>query len=274
MKLSSILLVCAAVVALLPAEAQGRRTRVSGGAASAAASDEEAEPATGVRFAICSPSGVNMPSPLYVQVGKKFKPIQISSRTPSMRVRPVAGKIKFWDKDPSPTGMDDKAKKGAAPAAKALPEPIFTVTVPATAAEKSICILSPNKEVEKTQSIFLDEKAFPRKGMHVVNLSSYPLQILTSESGDFKDKKESKVGVYQRENGICENNSWSFKGSKGQKVSFVLSYMEKGSKTYKRLKASTFVISDLQSMINLVVKDPVRNVPKLMPLQIADPKKK
>lgn len=274
MKILPILLVCAAAIALLPAEAQGRRSsRAASGSATAAKSAEEAEPSTGVRFAICSPGGISMPSPLYVQAGKTFKPIQIGSRTPSMRVRPVGGVIKFWDKDPTPVSMDDKGKKAAAPAPKDLPEPIFSVTVPADVANKAICILSPSKEIKKTQAIFLDEKAFPRKGMHVINLSSYPLQILTSETGDFKDKKESPVGVYQRENGICESNSWSFKGEKGQKVSFVLSYMEKGAKTYKRLKASTFVISGAQSMINIVVKDPTRNVPKLMPLQIAEGKK-
>lgn len=274
MKILPILIVCAAAVALLPAEAQGRRSsRAASGAASTKAA-EPAEPSTGVRFAICSPGGISMPSPLYVQAGKEFKAIQIGSRTPSMRVRPVGGVIKFWDKDPTPpVALEDKGKKAAAPAPKDLPEPIFSVTVPAGTADKAICILSPSKEVRKTQAIFLNESAFPRKGMHVINLSSYPLQILTSETGDFKDKKESKVGVYQRENGICESNSWSFNGEKGQKVSFVLSYMEKGAKTYKRLKASTFVISGAQSMINIVVKDPTRNVPKLMPLQIAEGKK-
>ena len=137
-----------------------------------------------------------------------------------------------------------------------------------------MCILTPNKEVAKTQALFLKESDFPNKGMHVINLSSYPLQITTSESGDFKDKKESKIGVYRREDGISPDNTWSFKGEKGQTVSFVLTYSEKGAKAPKRIKASTFVISERQSMVNLVVKDAARNMPKLMSIQIAEAPKR
>lgn len=271
MKFSSILLLAAAVLTISPLYAQGRRSRGgSTGATPAAAKGEEAAPKTGVRFVILSPAGMTMPSPLYVQTGKDtYKTISIGARTPSMRVKPIGGKINFWDENPGKNDMEGEDKKK--PAAKAaVPEPIFSVTVPASAASKAVCILSPNKDVKKTQALFLNESDFPRKGMHVINLSSFPLQITTSESGDFKDKKESKVGVYQRENGICDENSWSFKGEKGQTVAFVLSYTEKGAKAPKRLKASTFVISERQSMINIVVKDPTRNMPKLMPLQIAE----
>ena len=270
MKFSSILLLAAAVLTISPLYAQSRRSRGgSTGATPAAAQGEEAAPKTGVRFVIVSPAGTTMPSPLYVQTGKDtYKAISLGSRTPSVRVKPIGGKVNFWDKNPGSTGLSEEDKK---PAAKAeIPEPIFSVTVPASTAGKAICILSPNQDVKKTQALFLNESDFPRKGMHVINLSSYPLQITTSESGDFKDKKESKVGVFQRENGISESNSWSFKGEKGQTVAFVLTYTEKGAKAPKRLKASTFVISERQSMINIVVKDPSRNMPKLMPLQISE----
>lgn len=269
MKIVSLVLLCATLLTLSPAYGQSRRGRATSGGGAAAASAEEAAPKTGVRFVICSPAGTNMPSPLYVQTGKDtYKAISLGSRTPSMRVKPMGGVVKFWDKNPGDTGMSEGDKK---PAAKAqIPEPVFSVTVPAGTASKSVCILSPNADVKKTQALFLNESDFPRNGMHVINLSSYPLQITTSESGDFKDKKESKVGVYRREDGICPENSWTFKGEKGQKVAFILSYTEKGAKAPKRLKASTFVISGRQSMINLVVKDPTRNVPKLMPIQISE----
>ncbi len=271
MKVFSVLLFCAAVVALLPAQAQGRRSR-SAAPAAAAAGAEEAAPKTGVRFVICSPAGVSMPSPLYVRSGKEFKAISIGSRTPSARVKPVGGVVEFWDQNPAPA-MAEGDKKAPKAAAEKLPEPIFSVTVPATAGSKSVCILSPNKEVKKTSALFLNESDFPKKGMHIINLSSFPLQIITSESNDFKDKKESKIGVYRREDGICPENSWSFKGEKGQQVSFVLSYYDKATKGFKRMKASTFVLSDRQSMVNIVVKDTTRNMPKLMPIQIAESKK-
>lgn len=270
MKVFSVLLFCAAVVALLPAQAQGRRSRSAAPAAAAGA--EEAAPKTGVRFVICSPTGVTMPSPLYVRSGKEFKTISIGSRTPSVRVKPVGGVIEFWDQDPAPK-MAEGDKKAPKPTATKLPEPIFSVTVPASAGSKSVCILSPNKEVKKTNALFLNEGDFPKKGMHIINLSSYPLQIITSESNDFKDKKENKIGVYHREDGICAENSWSFKGEKGQQVSFILSYYDKATKGFKRMKASTFVLSERQSMVNVVVKDTTRNMPKLMPIQIAESKK-
>ena len=280
MKFFPILLVCAAVVAFLPAQAQGRRsTKRTGNTTPAAApsapsgpsaSGATAEaPKTGVRFVVCSPSGVPFPSSLYVRRGKEFKAISIGSRTPSERVAPVGGVIDFWDKDPSAGTEGDK--KPSAGAVK-LPDPVFSVSVGPNVGSKAVCILSPNKELKKTNTLFLDEKDFPRKGMHIINLSSYPLQMITSESNDFKDKKESKIGVYRREDGISSSNSWSFKGEKGQQVSFILSYADQNAKTYKRIKSSTFVLSDRQSVVNVVVKDPTRNMPKLMTIQLAETK--
>lgn len=276
MKIFSLMLFCAAaVVAFTPAEAQSRRPKRKASATpAAAASAAEEAPKTGVRFVICSPTGVTMPSPLYVRKGKEFATISIGSRNPSVRVKPVNGVVDFWDKDPSPAPEDDDKKSGskANPSAE-LPEPIFSVKVPGTAGSKSVCILSPSKEVEKTSALFLNEADFPRKGMHIVNLSSYPIEIITSESSDFKDKKTSKVGVYRREDGICAENTWSFKGEKGQKVSFILSYYDKATKKYKRMRASSFVLSDRQSQVNVVVKDQTRDMPKLMSIQIAESKK-
>lgn len=272
MKISSILLVCAAVLTMLPAEAQSRRAKRTSSAPSAAsaAGAEEAAPKTGVRFVIVSPSGERMPSPLYVRSGKEFKAISIGSRNPSVRVKPVNGVVEFWDEDPSPKPEADGDKKKN-PSAE-LPDPIYTVSVPGSVGSKSVCILSPNKDVKKTSALFLNEGDFPRKGMHIVNLSSFPLQVMTSEKADFSDKKESKIGVYRREDGICPANSWSFKGEKGQQVAFILSYYDKATKKLKRIRSSSFVLSDRQSVINVVVRDQSRNIPKLMSIQIAESK--
>ena len=264
-----LILACAAVVALMPAQAQGRRNR-PGKTAVPATSAEPAAPKTGVRFVVCSPTGENMPSPLYVRNGKEFTAIQISSRTASARVKPVGGVVEFWKENPMPTaGMTDKKEKTDA---TKLPDPFFKVTVPGNTGSKSVCILSPNKDIEKTSTLFLNESDFPRKGMHIINLSSFPLQIVTSEKGDFSDKKEGKIGVYRREDGICPNNSWSFTGEKGQQVGFILSYSEKGAKAPKRIKASSFTVSGQQSVINVVVKDTNLNRPRLMTIQLSDDK--
>lgn len=42
---------------------------------------------------------------------------------------------------------------------------------------------------------------------------------------------------------------------------------------YKRIKTSSMVVSERQSQITVVVKDPVRDVPKLLSFQIIDSEK-
>lgn len=273
MKIFAILLACAAVVAFMPAQAQGRRSRAAKPAAAATGSAAAAEapaPKTGVRFVVCSPAGESMPSPLYVRSGKEFKAIQIGARTASSRVKPVGGVVEFWKENPMPTANMGGDKTKAPAADTKLPDPMFTVSIPGSAGSKTLCILAPNKDIQKTTSLFLNESDFPRKGIHIINLSSFPLQIMTSEKGDFSDKKESRIGVYRREDGICASNSWNFKGEKGQQVGFILSYTEKGAKMPKRLKASSFTISGQQAVINVVVKDPNLNRPRLMTIQMND----
>ena len=281
MKFFSALLLCA-VVAFMPAHAQSKRSKsrtakpaatapaAPAATASTASAAKAAEVVTsGIRFVICSPSGISVPSPLFVRDGKVFKPISIGSRTPSDRIRPVGNTIDFWDQDPGAAAMDEtKGKK------QELPEPVFSIKVPASISSKTLCLLSPNKDLKKTAALFLNEKDFPRKGMHLVNLSSFPLIVATSDRPDFKDKKESKIGVYRREDGICANNSWSYKGQNGQAIAFILSYVDKDAKMPKRIKASTFVISDRQAVINLVMKDATRNAPKLLSIQLAEKNEK
>ena len=211
-----------------------------------------------------------MPSPLYVRSGKTFKSITVGSRTPSERVKPVGGVVEFWDKDPGVAAS--MASDGKPSAAVKLPEPLFSVKIGASVDSKAVCILVPNKEIKKTTPLFLNEKDFPRKGVHIINLSSFPLQIITSEKPDFKDKKESKIDVFLPENGIGSANSWRFKGEKGQLVNFVLSYADKATKSYKRLKASSFTLSDRQAVLNVVVKDQTRNIPKIMTIQLSEAK--
>lgn len=273
MKFFSILFVCAAAAAaFMPAQAQSRRSRsartVTTTSATPTAAAEAAEPKTGVRFVVCSPAGIDFPSPLYVRSGKEFKAIHIGARTPSPRIKPVNGVVEFWDQNPNPEASANDPAATKKPVK--LPPAVFSVSVPANAGSKSVCILSPNKEIKKTSTIFFNEKEFPRKGMHVVNLSSFPLIISTWEKSDFSDKKDAQIGVYRREKGICDNNSWKFVGKSGQRVSFNLAYQDKSSKMPKRIKASAFTISGKQSVVNIVVKDPGTNRPKLVVIQYGD----
>lgn len=261
MKIVTFVACCAAMLAAAPLYAQSR-------AASADAAKEAAVPKSGVRFVICSPSNAQLPSPLYYKDGKEFKTMNISSRVPSRRIRPEGGKVEFWDEDPAEVAADGKDKGSK----KKMPEPILSIPVPGGGG-KMLCIVVPGKEVSQTQTYFLKESDFPKKGMHIINFSSYPLKMITSEKGDFSDPSEKAIGVFRRDEGISSNNTWSYVGEEvGKSVAFALMYKDKDAKEFKRLKASQFAISGRQALINMVVKDASRNAPKLLSIQLVEDK--
>lgn len=267
MRYQTLALAIAALFALCPLHAQSTASR--GGAGT-----EEAAPKTGVRFVICSPSGGRLPSPLYYHAGKDagkdiYKSISISSRIPSARVKPEAGKVTFYDQDPTPPAKDAKGDKDAAP--KDAPKPVLVVDVPANAGSKSLCIVVPGDTPSKSKTLFLNEADFPKKGVHLINLSATPLQISTSRKGDFSDKKVSKVGPYKAGEGISKSNSWTFtEGEHGEQVAFQITYQKKGETTPQNLRRSKFIVSERQSQISLVVKDPARDSLKLLSVQFGD----
>lgn len=270
------------MLAAMPLCAQSSR----GASAASASSAEQSAPKSGVRFVICSPTGESLPSPLYCKEGKGFREIKISPRTPSRRVRPTGGVVEFWDKDPSEAAADEKGKKASSAASKKLPDPVFTVKVPEGAGGKMLCIVVPSKSFSKVQTYFLSEGGaagnlykVPSKGLHVINFSSFPLKMVTSEKGDFSDPVENAIGVFRRDEGISSKNSWSYtegadKDGEGKlkRVAFVLMYKDKSNPEFKRFKASQFVVSGRQAQINLVVKDPGRDMPKLLPIQLMEDK--
>lgn len=250
------------MLAAAPLHAQSR-------ASSADAPKEAAVPKSGVRFVICSPSNAQLPSPLYYKAGKEFKSVNISSRVPSRRIRPEGGKVEFWDEDPTEVAAAKDKEKGSK---KKMPEPILSIPVPGGSG-KMLCIVVPGKEVSRTQTYFLKESDFPKKGMHIINFSSYPLKMITSEKGDFSDPSEKTIGVFRRDEGISANNTWSYVGEEaGKSVAFALMYKDKDAKEFKRLKASQFAISGRQALINMVVKDAARNAPKLLSIQLVEDK--
>lgn len=265
MKLFAMLF-AAAVLATAPVYAA--KTADSG---ADAAADEAAAPKTGVRFVICSPDGAKLPSPLFYKSGKTtFKSVSITSRTPSPRIRPEGGVVNFYGEDPSAAAQAADGKPAAAAKEVKLPEPVLSI--PVEGSGKQLCIVVPSKDGGKPQTFFAKESAFPKSGMHIINFSSYPLRITLFSKPDGSDKKDSIVGVFHRDKGICDENSWTFKGEPGTAISFILSYKSKDAKEFKNFKASKFVVSDRQSQINIVVKDPARDTLKLLPIQLTDDK--
>ncbi len=242
-------------------------------AAQASANAEEAAaPRTGVRFVIVSPSGESLPSPLYCKQGKGFVPVRISGRIPSARVRPEGDVIRFWKEDPGALAEEGQGSRRRPATAVKLPEPYMSVKVPGNAGSKSLCIFVPSSDPAKTQSFFINESDVPASGMHLINFSPYPLQMILSKKGDFTDKSTSNISFFQRSEGISEKNRWSYKGENGEAVSFMLMYKAGKDKPFQRARASRFVVSNRQSQITVIVKDSSREGIKMLSIQLAEPK--
>ncbi len=233
---------------------------------------ETAAPRTGVRFVIVSPSGESIPSPLYCKQGKTFRPIRIGARTPSSRVKPEAGGIvRFWKEDPMPSAEATSGRGGRKPAAAPakLPDPYMTVNLPANADSKTLCILVPTGE-GKAQTFFVNESDVPSSGVHLINFSPYPLQMVLSKKGDFSDKTVQNVSFFRRDEGISEKNRWSYKGENGENIAFMLMCKTGKGKDFTRVRASRFSVSNRQSQITVIVKDPTRDGVKMLSIQLAD----
>ncbi len=242
-----------------------------------AAAEAPAAPRSGVRFVIVSPSGESIPSPLYCKQGKSFVALRIGARTASQRVKPEAGGIvRFWKEDPAAAataaagaGTAKPGRKPVAIAEAALPEPYMTVKLPSEADSKTLCILVPNGQ-GKAQTFCVNEGEVPASGVHLINFSPYPLQMLISKTGDFSDKQTQNVGFFQRSEGITPRNSWSYKGENGESASFMLMCKTAKDKPFQRVRASRFVISSRQSQITVVVKDATREGVKMLSIQLTD----
>lgn len=255
-----ISLLAAAFLAFVPANAQSSR----------AAAAEAAAPKTGIRFVVCSPTNAKLPSPLYYQAGKEFKATRIGGRTPSPRIKPIGGKVCFWDQDPSAAADDDKGKgKSKANVTPDIP-PTMTVEIPASAGSKALCIVVPGEKPAQSQTFFMSESEFPASGIHLINFSSVPLQMVTSQKGDFSDKKASIVQPFKRSEGISKNNSWSYNGENGEVVAYMLNAKQPGEKELKRIKMSKFIVSNRQAQITIVVKAPNSDALRMLSIQLTD----
>ncbi len=263
MKFFPLLIAAAAMLATAPLYAAPTKP-----AADDVADEDANAPKTGVRFVICSPDNSRLPSPLFYKSGKtSYKSVSISSRTPSPRIRPEGGVINFYGEDPSAVEAAAKAEKKEVK----LPEPVLSIPVSGTG--KQLCIVVPSKDPKtKPQTFFAKESAFPKGGLHIINFSSYPLRMSLFTKPDGSDKKDQGIGVFHRDKGICDENTWSFKGEPGATMSFILAFKPKDAKEFRNFKSSKFVVSDKQSQINVVVKDPARDTLKLLSIQLTDDK--
>ena len=274
----------AALVAAAPVQAQSSARGKKDAAA-------QTESKTGVRFVICSAANIKVKSPLWYKVSdEEADTVSISSRTATPRIKPMGGKVVFYEDNPIPPETDGKDKDGKAEKWKE-PKVVFTVDTKG-AASKAFCIVMPETET-KVETIMLSESDFPKKGVHLINLSKKNVKISTSAKGDFSDAKVTLLKGGNTKS-VNDSNKWSLVGANhGDQLAFQITYegvkeqrtKGTGGKTLKdangkirkekvrteiTLRRSKFVVSERQSLISILVDDPARDGVKLLSIQLAD----
>ena len=284
MKYTAFTLMLAALVAAAPVQAQSSARGKKDAAA-------QTESKTGVRFVICSAANIKVKSPLWYKVSdEEADTVSISSRTATPRIKPMGGKVVFYEDNPIPPETDGKDKDGKAEKWKE-PKVVFTVDTKG-AASKAFCIVMPETET-KVETIMLSESDFPKKGVHLINLSKKNVKISTSAKGDFSDAKVTLLKGGNTKS-VNDSNKWSLVGANhGDQLAFQITYegvkeqrtKGTGGKTLKdangkirkekvrteiTLRRSKFVVSERQSLISILVDDPARDGVKLLSIQLAD----
>lgn len=283
MKYTTFILTVGALLAVAPVDAQTSRHNKG------AQQEQAAEAKSGVRFVICSAKNARIKSPLWYQVNEEeARTIAISARTASPRVKPIKGKVVFYEDNPIPPEDEEAAKEWKKP------KEVFSVDTTG-AASKAFCIVFPGDDTadNKVKTIMLNESDFPRKGVHLINLSKKMVRVSISEKGDFTDEKSKvlKGGILYS---VTDDNKWSMTGaSHGDTLAFQVTYKgkkkvrktDKKGKTIKDdkgkpvmetvetelpLRRSRFVVSEKQSLISIVVDDPAHDGVKLLSIQLTD----
>ena len=136
----------AALVAAAPVQAQSSARGKKDAAA-------QTESKTGVRFVICSAANTKVKSPLWYKVSdEEADTVSISSRTATPRIKPMGGKVVFYEDNPIPPETDGKDKDGKAEKWKE-PKVVFTVDTKG-AASKAFCIVMPETETKVETILF------------------------------------------------------------------------------------------------------------------------
>lgn len=228
-------------------------------------------PKNGIRFVVCTTADVQLPSPLYVKVGKDYLPITISARMPSPRIAPEGGFVKFYDTQPT-------IKAGNKPPKE---EPVLTVEVPEAHLgnnAKSVCIVQPTKaNDQKPRTYFLKESDFKKGGVYLINFTGSTLEIITDPTGKFEGKeKRNKIAPKVKGYNISKSdpNIWAYvgKSAAGDKVNFVLQALPpSGRGEPSRIRASVFMTNKDVSQISIVTTHPtLKNSYRLLSVQFAD----
>lgn len=318
----------AAAVAICPAYGQSRK----------GAAEEESQvavaPKKGLRFVVCSAKNEKVPSPLWYVTETKDKEsgevkltshkVTIGARLATPRIKARGGKVSFYKEDPIDVHVSESSGGKSADKAskqykekqlKALEsaEPYFSVPVEDPSA-RSLCIVMPKTD-SKVDWLVIDEAQFPKRGNHIINLSSHDIEITVAEDGTVDKEKPLKVPAGRMQNNkINASSCWNSNkhvSKDAKSVAFSIVYLKPkyvyeeeeivdksgrvtrkvkrdakgkpvikvkadGSKVRAKgedrvtIRRSKFAVSDVQSVINVMVDDPARDGVKMISINLAD----
>lgn len=222
---------------------------------------------TGTRFVVSRSTGGSVPRNLYyIDNNGISRLLSFPSQLPSTRIAyPRGGRYDFWDKDPRPqtAAKSSTISTGSTPAVEEapLPPPLFSVPVPSGISGQAICILQP--QIAKKDSgakntvyaCFLSEDSVPKKGQSILNLSPYNLILMTSATGDYKQRKTIQLAACRDPRKIETSNFYVFPGKSGETVYFILSVKLPNISELTRVRASNFILSPMYSQVTMVFRN-------------------
>lgn len=225
-------------------------------------------PTQGVRFVICTATRDRLPTPLFTKVDNDYVPIIISSRSPSPRIAPSDGKVRFYE-----TAPDVKeSSKGS----KAEPKdtPYMEISIPKEHRTKSLCVVMPGPDKKPSKVFFLKESDFSKGGAYVINFTNTPMEMVISPTGELDG--EEKVARIAAGSGIKsvskgDSNVWSYVTKKSnQRMNFTLSALQANSEPI-RIKSSVFMTNPKITQLSFVVENTERRgVYQFLSIQYAD----
>lgn len=208
-------------------------------------------PKNGIRFVICSEGNTELPSPLYVKVGKDYVPVTVSRHMPSPRLTPINGVINFYKEIP------ESAQTGKEPVEK----PTLSIPVPEayrSGTGKVLCIMQPASQKNgNIRTYFLKESDFPYGGLHIINLTPKTLEIVTDNTGRFEGNLKTQTISPSSTTQIIsakEGYVWSYVSKKDrQRVNYVLQAKAERGKEPVRIRSSVFMVGKDSSQISFVM---------------------
>ncbi|OCA02264.1 hypothetical protein [Akkermansia glycaniphila] len=211
-------------------------------------SEENPEPATGVRLVCQNLSEGSIPALYAPPQKKKDEPIELhlTGRIASSRIPYSEGRTINLYKEPPIVEKGEDGKE------KELPKPFVSGTVPEGMSGKVLGIVVLTKDPTKNRIIFLDEQDFRAGGIHAVNFTTSAIKIVINF------RKEYLLKPFNSRIGLSKDNTWNFNptSATAQTYDFIIMTRSKEDPDWTRFHASRMRVAPGRTQINLFIQDP------------------